>query len=240
MADYPSMPFWTDAYIADTQHLTNEEHGIYLRMLIFAWRTPKCTLPNDDKRLATMVGLTPHKWNKIKPEIMKFWTVDGEVIYQKKQQKVRKNCEHRSEQASKNSKARWSPKSLKTKEVCDADALQTDSNGICNGNANQNHNQNHIKKEPPNPLKRGKRKSSYPNDFIPCRVSAEKYWASKNRQDLNYEDEADAFKTYCQAHGKTYLDWGSAWKTRYVNAVKFNKPPVEQKIDIFEKAGLNG
>lgn len=32
MAEFPALPLWTDAYIGDTAHLTNEEHGVYLRL----------------------------------------------------------------------------------------------------------------------------------------------------------------------------------------------------------------
>jgi len=58
MAKYPSMPLFPDAWIADTQHLTNEEQGVYFRLVMFAWRTPSCALPDDDRRLAMMVSLT--------------------------------------------------------------------------------------------------------------------------------------------------------------------------------------
>lgn len=75
MAEFPSLPLFTDAYIGDTTHLTNEEHGVYLRLLMFAWRSPDCALPEDDKRLAIMVGVTPKKWASLKPAIMSFWHV---------------------------------------------------------------------------------------------------------------------------------------------------------------------
>ena len=98
MAKYPAMPLWTDSYIADTQHLTNEEHGIYFRLLMFAWRTPECSLPNDDKRLALMVGLTPGKWAKVKETILSFWTLESDKWTQKKQQKVFQQVQENVEQ----------------------------------------------------------------------------------------------------------------------------------------------
>ena len=73
MAEFPSLPLFTDAYIGDTAHLTNEEHGVYLRLLMFAWRSPDCALPDDDKRLALMVGVTHKKWASLKAVIMSFW-----------------------------------------------------------------------------------------------------------------------------------------------------------------------
>lgn len=99
MAKFPSMPLMTDAYIADTQHLSNEEHGCYLRMLMIAWRTPECALPDDDKRIATMLGLTLKRWReKIKPVVQPFWTVDNGQWTQKKQLEVRKKVEKNVQQ----------------------------------------------------------------------------------------------------------------------------------------------
>ena len=113
MANYPAMPLWSDAYIADTQHLTNEEHGVYLRLLMFAWRTPDCSLPDDDKRLALMVGVTPKKWDKLKTSIMSFWDLDGGRWTQKKQLKVFQAVSKSVNQNRSAGEASWKAKALK-------------------------------------------------------------------------------------------------------------------------------
>jgi len=35
--DLPSLPLFTDTFVAETVHLTNEQTGIYMRLLCFAW-----------------------------------------------------------------------------------------------------------------------------------------------------------------------------------------------------------
>ena len=37
MAKLPSLPLFTDKFIAETVHLTNEALGMYIRLLCFAW-----------------------------------------------------------------------------------------------------------------------------------------------------------------------------------------------------------
>lgn len=99
MAEYPTMPFHTDAYLADTMHLSNEEHGAYLRLLIIAWRSPDCCLPDDDKRLATMLGVTTKRWReKLRPIIEPFWRIENGTWTQKKQLEVRKKVEKNVQQ----------------------------------------------------------------------------------------------------------------------------------------------
>lgn len=74
----PAIPLFGDAYLADTHHLTLEEHGAYLKLLMIAWRMDGCALPDDDMRLAKMLGVTKAKWAKLKPVILGFWTLaDG-------------------------------------------------------------------------------------------------------------------------------------------------------------------
>lgn len=36
--------------------------------------------------------------------------------------------------------------------------------------------------------------------------------------------EYEAWQDDCAAHGRKYIDWKAAWRTRVRNAVKFNKP----------------
>lgn len=77
MAEFPALPLFTDAYLSDTRHLTTEEHGAYLLLLMEAWRRPDCSLPDDDKLLARLAGMPVARWQEVKPVVMEFWKRDG-------------------------------------------------------------------------------------------------------------------------------------------------------------------
>lgn len=89
MAEFPAMPLWTDAYIGDTTHLTCEEHGAYLLLLITAWRTRDCRLPDDDVFLARVTRCTMQKWCKIRARVEPFFNVSNGFWSQKRQKKER-------------------------------------------------------------------------------------------------------------------------------------------------------
>ncbi len=72
MAEAPAFPLWTDAYLADTGHLTTLEHGAYFLLLMAMWRAGG-TLPNDDKKLARFAHLTNGQWARIRATIMSFF-----------------------------------------------------------------------------------------------------------------------------------------------------------------------
>lgn len=88
MALYPALPLFTDAYLADTRHLTTEEHGAYLLLLMCAWRSAGCSLEDNDKTLARIAGLSPTKWRRLKPVLAQFFSVDDGQWRQKKLQAV--------------------------------------------------------------------------------------------------------------------------------------------------------
>src|SRR4051812_4692086 len=75
MAEFPALPLFTDAYLGDTTHLTTIEHGAYLLLLMTAWRSRDCRLPNDDRMLARYTKLTPAQWQRVKPIIEPFFVV---------------------------------------------------------------------------------------------------------------------------------------------------------------------
>jgi uncharacterized protein YdaU (DUF1376 family) len=77
MAQFPALPFWTDAYLSDTRHLSAEQHGAYLLLLMEAWRRPTCTLPDDDEMLARLACMSAERWAVNRETVMAFWTYDG-------------------------------------------------------------------------------------------------------------------------------------------------------------------
>ena len=77
MAEFPSLPLWTDAYLGDTTHLTTIEHGAYLLLLMTAWRSRETRLPDDDKLLARYTRLGPAQWRRIKPVIADFFCIEN-------------------------------------------------------------------------------------------------------------------------------------------------------------------
>ncbi|WP_262689823.1 YdaU family protein [Kordiimonas aestuarii] len=95
MAEFPALPLFTDAYLADTRHLTAEEHGAYLLLLMCAWRTRGCALKDCDRTLARTVGVTRLRWKKLRPTLMEFFTVEGGLWRQKKLTDVYKGVEAR-------------------------------------------------------------------------------------------------------------------------------------------------
>lgn len=73
MAEYPALPLFTDAFISDTTHLSAAQTGGYLMLLIVAWRTPDCALPDDDALLARWARMDRRTWLNNKASIMSFW-----------------------------------------------------------------------------------------------------------------------------------------------------------------------
>lgn len=119
MAEFPALPLFTDALLGDTLHLNTEQFGAYLFMLIVAWRTKDCALPNDDAYLAQITRMNTRTWNKNKGVLLNFWKVGSDN--QIRQGRLVDERKYLSEKSNKNSaiaRDRW----LKTKETPDANA----------------------------------------------------------------------------------------------------------------------
>jgi len=79
MAEFDILPIFTDAYLADTRHLTAAQHGAYFLLLMMAWRSKTNSLPDDDEKLAAWAAMNRRSWANAKPVVMAFWKkVNGE------------------------------------------------------------------------------------------------------------------------------------------------------------------
>jgi len=65
------MPLYVADYLADTGHLSRDEHGAYLLLIMHYWRTEG--LPSDDAQLARIAKCTAPEWKRIKPTIKAFF-----------------------------------------------------------------------------------------------------------------------------------------------------------------------
>jgi uncharacterized protein YdaU (DUF1376 family) len=80
----PWMPLYIGDYLGDTGHLTTTQHGAYLLLMMHYWR--KGGLPDDDRQLAAISGLTLQHFRYQQPTLQAFFfdgwkhkRIDGEL-----------------------------------------------------------------------------------------------------------------------------------------------------------------
>lgn len=130
MSIAPFMQLYVSDYLGDTQHLTTEQHGAYLLLLMAMWRNGGF-LPNDEKKLARIARVSLRRWHIVAVDIMDFFDTDGGDISQKRlveeYQKVLSISEKRSHVGSRGGSAK---------------ALKNNKRGVAN--AKQLHKHSHI------------------------------------------------------------------------------------------------
>lgn len=83
MSAPPYMKLYIADYLADTTHLTRDEHGAYLLLLMALWRAGG-KLPNDPHKLAKLSKCSTPEWEEISPSVLEFFTVSGGALTQKR------------------------------------------------------------------------------------------------------------------------------------------------------------
>lgn len=121
-----------DAYMADTMHLSAEEHGCYLLLLMEAWNRPSCDLPDNDVVLARLARVTPSRWKRLKPTVMDFWHLDRRTRTwtQKRQRSTRQFVAQNRQQKRDAALSRWRKRKNPSAAACadaDAAAMQSQS-----------------------------------------------------------------------------------------------------------------
>ena len=68
------MPFYWGDYLAETGHLSTEEHGAYV-LLIGAYWQAGGPLVDDDRRLARITRLSLRRWKVVRKTLVEFFTI---------------------------------------------------------------------------------------------------------------------------------------------------------------------
>ena len=98
MATLPYIQLYVSDYLADTQHLTAEEHGSYLLLIMNYWQTEK---PIPQNRLQGITRMFNDRWDSVQQNISEFFIEDetGAWYHERIQQDLEK-VKSKSKQAS--------------------------------------------------------------------------------------------------------------------------------------------
>ena len=76
MTSLPYMQLYVSDYLADTAHLTAQQHGAYMLLLMNYWQRGKA-LDNTNERLSFVARLSAEEWQENKSILEEFFVVDG-------------------------------------------------------------------------------------------------------------------------------------------------------------------
>jgi len=103
------MPVFIGDYLADTMHLTTEQHGAYLLLLFHLWR--RGSLRDDDATLAKISGLGETAWKLHRPALAEFFKIhDGLWQHgrvEKERARVTKTKQSMAQKAKSAASSRW-------------------------------------------------------------------------------------------------------------------------------------
>lgn len=105
--------------MGDTDHLTNAESGLYLRILMTMWRSPECRIPNDDVWLSRRLR-SPIE--EIRPLIAEFCQTSGNWVTQKRLRKEWNYVQEKRKKQTDAANARWNKDKGTCERISDGDA----------------------------------------------------------------------------------------------------------------------
>lgn len=133
MAALPYMQFYVADYLADTTHLTAEEHGAYMLLLFSYWQTGK---PLRIDRLATVARIPNDRWPSVAETLSEFFHVTATHWVQFRVEADLEAVNSKVATASNAGKASAKARALKKEQKSNdrsttvADPLQPESNHI--------------------------------------------------------------------------------------------------------------
>lgn len=90
------MPLYIADYLRKTMHLTRDQHGAYMLLLMACWDRGG-RLPNDPGQLAGIARATLAEWRKLSPVILPFFEVEGAFLTQGRVLEEREKAQRISE-----------------------------------------------------------------------------------------------------------------------------------------------
>jgi len=91
-----TVPFHIGDFLSGTLHMDTLEKGAFIMLLLAHYQIGECGLPNDDKKLARIAGVSVKVWLRIKPVLAEKFTIDEHFWRNKKAIEVLQKVEEKS------------------------------------------------------------------------------------------------------------------------------------------------
>lgn len=205
----PFMQLYVADYLGDTRHLTTEQHGAYLLLLMTMWRSAG-VVPNDEAKLARIVGLSVVRWRKISAEVLEFFTEVEGGLTQARLAAELAISEEKSEKRSQSGKAGARAKALKNNKA-----------DLANASRSLKHSpepEPELDKESPLPPKgekksRRKTATTIPDGFPDLEaMKAGRDQVLTAGRAVHVRTEAERFRDYALSRDWKKADWAATWR----------------------------
>ncbi|SCW91874.1 DUF1376 domain-containing protein [Pseudomonas sp. NFACC05-1] len=233
MAALPYMQLYVADYLADTMHLTTEEHGAYLLLIFNYWQTGK---PIPVSRLARITRLSNERWTDVERSLGEFFNERGNEWVHERIERDLEAVNATQEQRIAAGKA--SAEARKQAAKARAKAMRNDRSTTVQRNANETPTNIEEKRRedidqkqtpPLSPLTeipapvapaatepKPKRKARLPEPF---NVSADmRRWAADRAPAVHLINETEKFVNYWRGNGGTKADWIATWRNWLLKA----------------------
>lgn len=215
MAAFPYLPLFTDAWVADTHHLSRLARGTYHDLLVLIWRSPGCRVPNDPAWLGPRLGMTPVEIEfELRPIILEFCQSDGNWLTQKRLTKEFTHCNNKRRAQSASAKARW--ENNKKSNSADRPANAPTTTVVS---------------------KKERKKDLPPAPAEPSEANLA-YAKSKGLSEQRARSEFDRFRDHAIAKGSKYKNWDAAWRNWVTSPYQANGPSTPREGDTVPGRGL--
>lgn len=212
------MPFYFGDYLADTMHLTTEQHGAYVLLLFAGWKAGGA-LPDDDQQLAAITKASAARWRSMRAVIQQFYTVAGGKWNQKRLSAELSKAHGYVQAQSENGRKGGRPRKAGGNPEGNPGGSQPKPKSKPKRKPNETPSPSPSPTSLPSPspgtdtptggssasrASRAPRKTPIPEGFsISTRV---RHWATEKGHD-RLEQHLDAFVSKAKAKGYAYADW---------------------------------
>ena len=206
-SEFPYIQLYVADYLADTVHLSTEEHGAYLLLIMNYWQTGK---PIPKSRLASAARMFNGRWTDVEQTLKEFFKEDeqGRWVHPRIEQelaKVRRKSRQASAAGKASAKKRAEMQSIDVKE--DSNGRSTEIQRTFNHTDTDTDTDTEKEREKHPKIASLLKEETLPEEW--------KVWANKERQEIDADREFEIFHDYwlslpdSKARKK---DWFLTWK----------------------------